>query len=299
MSRNRALAYRFVPFRLDVRVEELTRLGCRRPLPRQSFLLLLALLEHPGSVVKRSDLRLRLWPDGTHVDWDHGLNNAAARLRRALKDGAAEPRFVETLPRVGYRFVAPVTAMFEEAGTDVVPSGPASPRPAQPRRIALAAAAVLLIALGVAAGRVTTPAARSGGAVSAAEIGARRHAEWSLVYTRLVLDGVLSANAAFPDARRHADVAVRLMPDLAEAHLASGYTDMWGRWRWETARTSFDHALALDRANARAWHGRALWFLARGQRVEARADIDGTALAVPRPVVDFPGVPQATAVRLS
>ncbi|MGA8617902.1 MAG: winged helix-turn-helix domain-containing protein [Candidatus Sulfotelmatobacter sp.] len=78
----------------------------------QSFLLLAALLEQPGELVTREELRGKLWPDGTFVDFDHSLNAAIKRLRDALGDDPDNPRFIETAPKRGYRFLAPVEAPF-------------------------------------------------------------------------------------------------------------------------------------------------------------------------------------------
>lgn len=98
----------FGEFEADLRSRELRRNQLSVRLPDQSFEVLAMLLEHPGELVKREDIRNRLWPAETFVDFDHGLNNAVNRLREALGDSAETPRFIETLPRRGYRFVASV-----------------------------------------------------------------------------------------------------------------------------------------------------------------------------------------------
>ena len=96
---------RFGSFELDVRSRELrTGQGTVR-LQEQPFEILRMMLERPGAVVTRDELRRRLWPDGTFVDFEHSLNAAVKRLRAALGDDADNPRFVETLPRRGYRFI--------------------------------------------------------------------------------------------------------------------------------------------------------------------------------------------------
>ena len=93
-------------FELDPRSREL-RDGTRRiRLQGQPFEILSALLERPGDVVTRDELRLRLWPNGTFVDFEHSLNAAVKRLRAALGDDAVRPAFVETVPRCGYRYIA-------------------------------------------------------------------------------------------------------------------------------------------------------------------------------------------------
>lgn len=99
---------RFGIFEVDLRAGQLRRNGLKARLQEQPFQVLATLLERPGEVVTREDLHARLWPADTFVDFDHGLNAAVKRLRDALGDSAENPRFVETLARRGYRFLAPV-----------------------------------------------------------------------------------------------------------------------------------------------------------------------------------------------
>ena len=101
---------RFGTFEVDVPAGELRKNGIKMKLQDQPYQVLCMLLEHPGQVVAREDLRNTLWPADTFVDFDHGLNAAVKRLRDALGDSAESPRFVETLSRRGYRFIAPVNA---------------------------------------------------------------------------------------------------------------------------------------------------------------------------------------------
>ena len=98
----------FGAFELDLRTGELRKAGVRISLPEQPLQVLKALLERPGELVTREELKQRLWSAETFVDFEHGLNAAVRRLRDALGDAADVPRFVETLPRRGYRFIAPV-----------------------------------------------------------------------------------------------------------------------------------------------------------------------------------------------
>jgi TolB-like protein/Flp pilus assembly protein TadD len=100
----------FGEFALDPLSGELRRKGSRVKLQNQPLQVLLSLLEHPGDVVTREELRQRLWPADTFVDFDRGLNKAINMLRRALHDRATRPRFVETFPRRGYRFLVPAEA---------------------------------------------------------------------------------------------------------------------------------------------------------------------------------------------
>ena len=97
---------RFADFELDLRSRELRRDGARIPLQDQPLQVLAILLEHAGEVVARDEFRQRLWPADTFVDFDNSLNTAINKIREALGDSAADPRFVETLPRRGYRFIA-------------------------------------------------------------------------------------------------------------------------------------------------------------------------------------------------
>src|SRR5690242_14842953 len=97
---------RFGVFEADASTGELRRAGQRVNLQDQPFRVLMVLLERPGEVVARDELRARIWGD-THVDFEEGLNTAVRKLREALGDSATNPRFIATLPRRGYRFIAP------------------------------------------------------------------------------------------------------------------------------------------------------------------------------------------------
>jgi TolB-like protein/DNA-binding winged helix-turn-helix (wHTH) protein len=103
-----AKSVRFGIFEVELASGELHKDGLRIKLQGQPIQVLTALLEHPGEVVTRDELRQRLWPSDTFVDFEHNLNSAVKRLREALGDSADHPRFVETLPRHGYRFIYPV-----------------------------------------------------------------------------------------------------------------------------------------------------------------------------------------------
>jgi DNA-binding winged helix-turn-helix (wHTH) protein/tetratricopeptide (TPR) repeat protein len=96
---------RFGPFEVDLGLEQLRRLGQEVAIQELPFRLLALLLERPGELVRRSEIQARLWPEGVFVDFEHGLNTAVKKLRRALGDSPARPRYIETLPRRGYRFL--------------------------------------------------------------------------------------------------------------------------------------------------------------------------------------------------
>ena len=95
---------RFSTFELDVRAGELRKQGVKIRLQDQPLRILEMLLAHPEQVVTREELRSKLWPSDTFVDFDHGLNKAINKLREALGDSAEAPRFIETVPKRGYRF---------------------------------------------------------------------------------------------------------------------------------------------------------------------------------------------------
>jgi len=103
-----ARRYRFGTFEADAASGELRRQGIRVRINAQPFQLLLMFLERQGEVLTREEICRTLWPDGTFVDYEHGVNSAVNRIREALGDTAANPRFIQTLARRGYRFVAPV-----------------------------------------------------------------------------------------------------------------------------------------------------------------------------------------------
>jgi TolB-like protein/DNA-binding winged helix-turn-helix (wHTH) protein len=156
--------YRFGTFAVDVKTGELTSDGQRMPLREQPLQLLLALLERPGELITREELTSRLWPAGTFVDFDRGLNKAMNHLREALSDSAEHPQFIETLPRKGYRFIAPVTqdAQHPEQAARDVSSGRSGIRwwPAVPAAVV----AMVGIAIGTDLGGTRSWIAGRGGA---------------------------------------------------------------------------------------------------------------------------------------
>ncbi len=143
----------FGTFDVDLETGELRRNGLKLQLQEKPFQMLAMLLEHPGEVVTRDALRERLWPAGAFVDFDHGLNTATKKLRHALDDSAENPRFIETLARRGYRFIAPVTPI--EADPAHTTSASFSAAPAREPSIAASRAPFkrpgLAAVLGVAA----------------------------------------------------------------------------------------------------------------------------------------------------
>ena len=114
---------RFGPFEADLSQQELRKSGRKIKLQQQPFQVLAWLLQHSGQIVEREQLRQAVWPNGTFVEFDRSLNTAIKKIRQALGDSVESPRFIETVPRRGYRFIAPVSA-----------AAPAPPTPASARR---------------------------------------------------------------------------------------------------------------------------------------------------------------------
>ncbi len=110
----RIATYKFGPYEVHTRTRELYNQGIKLKLRPQAFQVLQVLVEHAGDVVTREELRQMLWPAGTFVDFEHGLNSSVKELRRALRDSANEPRYIETLPRRGYRFIADTSPSTED-----------------------------------------------------------------------------------------------------------------------------------------------------------------------------------------
>ena len=148
----------FGSFEVDVVSGELRRQGLKIRLQDQPFRLLVLLLDHAGDVVTRENVRETLWPSDTHVDFDHSLNTAVRKLREALGDSAEAPRYVETIARRGYRFIAPVAALptaqvahsADAAVASLLPSPAARPSTSARRLLVLAIVVVICAAALVA-----------------------------------------------------------------------------------------------------------------------------------------------------
>ncbi|MFZ0523943.1 MAG: winged helix-turn-helix domain-containing protein, partial [Candidatus Acidiferrales bacterium] len=125
---------RFDAYQVDLRTGELRKHGRKIRLAGRPFQILALLLEQPGELLTRKELQERLWPADTFVDFEHGVNAAIQTLRRALSDSHKNPRYIETLPRRGYRFIAPVEKMQAAAATATATSAPpaSAPAPATP-----------------------------------------------------------------------------------------------------------------------------------------------------------------------
>src|SRR5215468_11103284 len=121
--------YRFALFEADERTGELRKQGRPIKLRGRPFDILLLLLGRRGDVITRDELRQQLWPADTFVDFDHGLNSAMNRLRETLGDSAENPRFIETLPKRGYRFIAPIEMVESVMTTAAAPPTPVAAAP--------------------------------------------------------------------------------------------------------------------------------------------------------------------------
>lgn len=149
-----ASVLRFDIFELDVRAGELRKNGVKLRLQGQPLQVLAALLKHPGELVTREELRAQIWQADTFVDFDHSLHNAIARIREVLGDSAETPRYIETLPRRGYRFVAHVEGIStrepERSAETVQPSEAPAPLARSKARAALAVALFTLVMIALA-----------------------------------------------------------------------------------------------------------------------------------------------------
>ncbi|HKE96897.1 MAG TPA: LpqB family beta-propeller domain-containing protein [Povalibacter sp.] len=163
---------RFGDFEADLHTEELRRHGRAVRLPNQSFLVLSMLLQNPGQLVTRDDMRKRLWPRDSFIEYDQALNAAVNRLRDALRDSADEPRYIETLPRRGYRFIGKIEPGMPEPAPAPAVSSPDSPAAEEPTTVPVGhrrPLAVLLLAIVVLLATVAIPIMRTGSRTSRAE----------------------------------------------------------------------------------------------------------------------------------
>lgn len=308
---------RFGPFELDTDAGELRRAGRRVALPQQPYRALALLVARAGAVVTRDELRRALWPDGTHVDFERGINFCVNQLRTALRDPARASHFVETVPRVGYRFVADVRPA---AGARDVPAavrapaapaaGPAADRPA-PRRPWWAIAAALVLA-GATAGTVRRPAPpavhdaaaqadylrglsligqqdasaweRAAAVLADAVDREPAHADAQAALARVLLGladaGRLPPRDAMTRARQAALAALRADPAQADARVSLALVRLRFDWDWD-AEDEIDRALAASPGLARAHRAHAALLSARGDHPGALAAATRAAVIEP------------------
>jgi DNA-binding winged helix-turn-helix (wHTH) protein len=294
---------RFGAFELDAAAGELFRQGRRVHLSAQPFKVLVLLTSRAGTIVTREQLRRHLWSEGTFVEFDRGLNFAIAEIRAALHDSARSPRFIETVPRQGYRFVADVHVV---GAVNVVEPAPdrreLDRRPSRLRQLAIAAAVALACVQQpmrqMAHTRVTAdPDARAaferalslsaqGDAAKRRGIAALRmatridprfaeaHYVLGEFYVDLALKRELPVDAALKEARVAAERA-GAHEEIAESRRLLGTVRLFGDWDWRGARRELARAVALEPA----WD---LGFAAYASLLSADGDDAGAIAAIDR-----------------
>lgn len=255
---------RFGVFELDLERHELRKAGRRVPLQQQPWKALALLASRPGRLVAREEIRQVLWPDGTHVDFDRGINFCLNQVRSALGDPARSAHFIETVPRLGYRFVADVHGL--EPEPPGASSLAASPPAAMPRRqpwLAVACVLGLAAASGDDRHRGATPPR---GATSPAAGLARAGAQAALA--RMLLgqneSGLRLSAETMPRARAAALAALREDPQSADARVSLALVKLHYDWDGD-AGDDIERALALAPGLARAHLARAAYLAVRGE----------------------------------
>lgn len=290
---------RFGRFEIDLDAGELRRSGRRVKLQPRPFRILVLLASRSGTVVTREEIRRHVWGTDTWVDFDHNVSFCIHQIRLALSDRTLPPRFVETLPRRGYRFVATLERVARPA-----PESPAIPASRRHLQRAAAVAALSLLTLGLAVGQegslLATPrptsagraaylrglylrqsgATRSEDAARAFEEAVRldpgraeAHSALAQVYVEIADAGLRPAREVMALAELQAREALRLDASLAPAQVALGTAQLAGAWDWEGARVSFERALTLDSRLVAAHTAWAAYLSARGDQEGAIAAI--------------------------
>jgi DNA-binding winged helix-turn-helix (wHTH) protein/tetratricopeptide (TPR) repeat protein len=286
---------RFGPFTLDPRSGELRRDEEIVPLPPQPARLLRALAARPGELMTRDELRQLVWDEGTNVDFERGLNFCILQVRNALGDDAKKPAYIETLPKRGYRFVAPIA---HSTGRP-----PRESRSVQSRGPQWLAAVVLsLTVIAVAAWRVER---QSGSAPAAAltsrnpvahEAYLRGRQLWSTRKTDAVDESVrelrtavrlepsfvlahvalaeslhllamregIGSRQAGDEIRAASEAALRLAPSLAQSHAITAMHRFWYAWDWDGAEESYRQAIRLNPNEPGALHDHGWLLITRG-----------------------------------
>jgi len=290
---------RFGVFELDRAQGELRRAGRRVPLQQQPFRALVLLATRAGQVVTREELRAALWDDGTHVDFERGINFCLSQVRLALRDPARASHFVETVPRLGYRFVADVRVVPVAAPAAAAPRPQATPAK---RRAWLALGCVLVLAAATGGRSDRRPAdpgpadrdARQSylrgllllqkqepqswaeAALALEQSTAREptSAAAQAALARALIGvsqaGIRPAATVLPRARDAALAALREDPRAADAWVSLSLVRLHLDWDW-LAVDDIDRALALDPGLARAHRARAAYLSARGDHDGALA----------------------------
>lgn len=284
--------WRFGPFELDPRTAELRREGAPVPLQLQPARVLVVLVERAGELVPREEIREAVWPDRA-VDFEHGLNYAIRQIRAALGDDADAPHYIETLPRRGYRFIAPLEPRPEASGRPV-------PRR---RRVLPWTLAALVITAGMVAAVIAPgasdtarspdasappddPAAREAYLVGRGLLPGRdrggleravREFERALRIepdhpaSLVGLGEALLRSGKADEARAPLERALRLRPDDAQAHHLLAQVLLFHDWKWDRAKAHLDRALHLRPAHAATRQVQAYWLALTGRMDQALA----------------------------
>lgn len=243
--------FRFADFELDGRSRELRKRGRRLRAQQQPLQILTMLVAAPGDVVTREELRERVWGKSTHVDFDRGINKAINRLRQLLGDDQARPRFIETLPKRGYRFVAEVTQLGSR------------------RQIKDEAKEAYLKARHFWNKRTPDDLKRS---IEYFHRAIERDPDYPLAWTGLAdahlvigILGLQPPSEVFPPAKAAAERALALDESLAEGHTILAEIQKLYEWNWEAAERSYRRAIELDPGYSVAhhWYAQLLSILAR------------------------------------
>lgn len=291
--------YRFGNFEVNPVARELRKSGLRVRLDAKAFELLLALLENPGELFTREQLRLRLWPS-TYVAFERNLNNAVNRLRTALNDSAHSPRFIETLSRRGYRFISPVEAAW-------VQEQPAQPAPPARSRFWTTAAVlcVIVISFVSAAYLLMQPQPAHQIAIlppsclktddfsrpidaeaqqsahrnlvecaAAAPWYAPAHTSLAISYNRMGAAGLLHPEVAYAGAITEAERALALKPGDALAYMARGVARLRRDWNWQDAERDHLQAIRLAPELSLPHHSYALLLAGLGRHEQALQEIE-------------------------
>jgi TolB-like protein/DNA-binding winged helix-turn-helix (wHTH) protein len=223
---------KFGVFEVDLRAGELTRLGKRVRLQDQPFQLLVMLLAKPVVLVTREELHLKLWPETT-VDFDHGLNKAVSKIREALGDSAENPRFIETVARRGYKFLADVTVVGDERPApetaDLAPQQSAGPLDLRVATASLAAASPAIASPDAALATTASPAAAPSVATSPGR-SSRFLVQW--LFGGLLVLAVLLLTVIHPSTLPSSEIrSVAVLPlqnlstDMSQDYFTDGMTD--------------------------------------------------------------------------
>ena len=243
--------FKFADFELDARSRELRKRGRRLSVQQQPLQILTMLVAASGDVVTRDELRERIWGVSTHVDFDRGINKAITRLRQLLGDDQARPRFIETLPKLGYRFVASVTPITSR------------------RQIKDEAKEAYLKARYFWNKRTPDDLKRS---IDYFHRAIERDPDYPLAWTGLAdahtmtgIFGLQPPSDVFPPAKAAAERALALDESLAEGHTVLAEIQKLYEWNWEAAERSYRRALELDPGYSVAhhWYAQLLSMLAR------------------------------------